>query len=386
MTLPRLPRTLPNRTAQNTHCPSGTERTICSANHLDAPITLAGLTALSVEISTNRSTPVARAASARFAVPMTLVRRASSGWSSRMSTCLWAAAWNTTSGRCRMNTERTRSWSRMSARAIWASLPGGSSVIRSWRCVSSWSRSRTEAGSNRTICRAISAPIDPPAPDTRTRRPRTIAATASRSVVTCCRPSRSSICRSRMSLAVTRPPTVSRIEGRTRRVTSAFSQSAATSRTTSLVAAGIVNRTCCTRRRRTRAGMADRLPRTGTPCNDSPSFFGSSSTMPTGTRPSEGLRRRSLRTMDPASPAPTSRTRLDSVSAVRRRKPNNRLWNRTAPKPMTERVAPRITTESGTRRLPLNHRAVTSMTTPAKNPASTTRRASCTLAYRHIWP
>ena len=78
ITLPRLPRTLPNRTAQKTQPRSCALRTICSANHFDAPMTLAGRTALSVEISTNRCTPVATAASTTFAVPSTLVWTASS--------------------------------------------------------------------------------------------------------------------------------------------------------------------------------------------------------------------------------------------------------------------------------------------------------------------
>jgi hypothetical protein len=72
---------------------------ICSASHLDAPITLEGLTALSVEMNTKRSTPVATAASTTFRVPNTLVADASTGWASSTGTCLWAAAWKTTCGR-----------------------------------------------------------------------------------------------------------------------------------------------------------------------------------------------------------------------------------------------------------------------------------------------
>ena len=98
ITLPRLPSTLPNRTAQNTEWPFWRLRTTCSASHFDAPMTLAGLMALSVEMNTNRSVPADTAASARLAVPRTLVVNASAGCSSSTGTCLWAAAWKTISG------------------------------------------------------------------------------------------------------------------------------------------------------------------------------------------------------------------------------------------------------------------------------------------------
>ena len=99
ITLPLLPTTFPKRTAQNTQPRPCTLRTICSANHFDAPMTLAGRTALSVEMRTNRCTPVATAASTTCAVPSTLVWIASSGYTSRIGTCLCAAAWKTSSGR-----------------------------------------------------------------------------------------------------------------------------------------------------------------------------------------------------------------------------------------------------------------------------------------------
>ena len=62
---------------------------------LVAPITLAGLTALSVETSTKRSTPRRSAAAITFRQPITLFLTASSGAYSMSGTCLCAAAWIT---------------------------------------------------------------------------------------------------------------------------------------------------------------------------------------------------------------------------------------------------------------------------------------------------
>ena len=62
------------------------------------PLTLDGFAALSVEIMTNRSTPYRAAISATIRVPTTLFLMASHGLASISGTCLWAAAWNTTSG------------------------------------------------------------------------------------------------------------------------------------------------------------------------------------------------------------------------------------------------------------------------------------------------
>ncbi|MNI74937.1 hypothetical protein D3C73_1310530 [compost metagenome] len=93
MTLPRLPKTLPNRTAENL---VGLEVlrlcTYISAIRLVAPITLVGLTALSEEINTNRSAPYLSAQSATLRVPKTLFLMASAGLRSIRGTCLCAAA------------------------------------------------------------------------------------------------------------------------------------------------------------------------------------------------------------------------------------------------------------------------------------------------------
>ena len=135
-----------------------------------------------------------------------------------------------------------------------------------------------------------------------------------------------------MSRAATRPPTISRTDGRTRRWTCASSQTAATSRTTSLVALGIARRTSSiVEPVDERRGSTDRAPRMRTPWSCRPSFRGSSSTTPTGWRPIVGWVRMSFRTIAPASPAPIRRIRdglRSSPCRVRRRNPKSRLWKR----------------------------------------------------------
>ncbi len=69
-----------------------------SAICFDTPMTLVGWTALSVEMKTKFRTPNSSASSAMVLVPQTLLRIASPTFISIMGTCLWAAAWNTTSG------------------------------------------------------------------------------------------------------------------------------------------------------------------------------------------------------------------------------------------------------------------------------------------------
>jgi hypothetical protein len=73
--------------------------TMSSAMRFDAPITDEGLTALSVEMLTKWETPCFSASRTRLRLPMMLLNTASSGFSSMSGTCLWAAVWNTTSGR-----------------------------------------------------------------------------------------------------------------------------------------------------------------------------------------------------------------------------------------------------------------------------------------------
>jgi len=91
---PRLPITLPNRTAAYFvfEASRDSASTSSSAIRLVAPITLVGRTALSVEMSTNTPVSYVRAARATFSVPSTFTRNASSECSSISGTCLYAAA------------------------------------------------------------------------------------------------------------------------------------------------------------------------------------------------------------------------------------------------------------------------------------------------------
>src|SRR5450830_534920 len=85
ITLPLLPNTLPKRTITNLvpALLSSCKDLFCkpwhtiSASRLLAPITLVGLTALSVEISTNFAMPTSLQACASVCVPITLLDNAS---------------------------------------------------------------------------------------------------------------------------------------------------------------------------------------------------------------------------------------------------------------------------------------------------------------------
>ena len=71
-----------------------------SANRFDAPITLCGFTALSVDTITNVVTSCIRALCANRYVPTALFSTAASGLLSMSGTCLKAAAWIMVSGFC----------------------------------------------------------------------------------------------------------------------------------------------------------------------------------------------------------------------------------------------------------------------------------------------
>ena len=90
ITDPDEPSTLPKRTLTN-RVPgwrSSAESTAHSARAFEAPITVWGETALSVETRTNRSTLAAAAVSAVIRVAIALLRIASNGFDSISGTCL----------------------------------------------------------------------------------------------------------------------------------------------------------------------------------------------------------------------------------------------------------------------------------------------------------
>jgi hypothetical protein len=98
MTLPSDPSTLPKRTTRKSVAAArsdGDSNTVRSAIRFVAPSTLVGLTALSVEMSTNLRTPCCAAHWATRSVPTTLFHTASDTFVSSIGTCLYAAAWNT---------------------------------------------------------------------------------------------------------------------------------------------------------------------------------------------------------------------------------------------------------------------------------------------------
>ena len=80
ITEPLEPKTLPNLVIMNLVLPAATvfwQQTIISAMRLVAPITFVGLTALSVEIKINLSTPYFTDKLITFLVPLTLTLTAS---------------------------------------------------------------------------------------------------------------------------------------------------------------------------------------------------------------------------------------------------------------------------------------------------------------------
>ena len=90
-TEPDEPSTLPKRTIENTvRAPLRIAAAwkISSAARFEAPITLVGRTALSVEMRMQVSAPVSSAARATASVPKTLLRRPCCMFASTIGTCL----------------------------------------------------------------------------------------------------------------------------------------------------------------------------------------------------------------------------------------------------------------------------------------------------------
>ena len=88
---PEEPSTLPKRTIENTvRVPlrSAAAWKISSAARFEAPITLVGRTALSVEIRTQVSAPVSSARRATVSEPKTLLRKPCCMFDSTSGTCL----------------------------------------------------------------------------------------------------------------------------------------------------------------------------------------------------------------------------------------------------------------------------------------------------------
>ena len=193
-----------------------------------------------------------------------------------------------------------------------------------------------------------------------------------------------------MSRADTRPPTISRTEGRTRRSTPARSQQR------SDLADQVAGRRRDRQQDLSTSSSLDQR-RDGAPGRRHADPVERAARLPrvvvdeaNGSRPSAGWRRMSFRTMAPASPAPTIKTRSRSPKPRTRAdaEPKSRLWKRTAPNPSESQDRARTTTTdsgSGWSRIPKQGRR--EQDEPARgHRARTSRRASWTLAYRHICP
>ena len=129
---------------------------------------------MSVETSTNRFAPNSTAMSATVRVPSVLLRTASSGFASISGTCLYAAAWKTTAGRYFSKIWRIFVAFPASARTAavaWKPRSSTSSRSISNSPGSPLSTSTSRVGPMRAIWRQSSAPMEPPAPVTRTTSP-----------------------------------------------------------------------------------------------------------------------------------------------------------------------------------------------------------------------
>ncbi len=137
-------------------------------------MTLEGCTALSVEMKTKFRTPNSSARSARHLVPLTLFCTASPTLHSISGTCLWAAAWKTTSGRYSWKSCRIRSGSVTLAMQVYSSAPPCMACSRRSILKMRFSPRPTSTnarGLKRNTWRQISEPMLPPAPVTITVRP-----------------------------------------------------------------------------------------------------------------------------------------------------------------------------------------------------------------------
>ena len=310
MTLPLEARTLPNRTATYGRPVRRALATVSSsARRLVAPIAEIGSTALSVEMSTKRFTPSRSQAEMTFCEPKTLVIAPSAGECSTMGTCLRAAAWKTTSGRARPMTASTASWERMSARTSSQSTSGLAVRSASSRSIdqraSSWlSTMVMSRGPTSRIWRTSSLPIDPPPPVTRTLAPLRYPATASVSISTGARRSRSSTLTFRMRWASESPPSSSRGWGTVRTCRPSSWPRSKARRMAGPEAVGMATRSCRAWVSRAAFGSTSSPPKTRLPISREPCFAGSSSMKPTTFRPASGSRAATLATVAPVSPAP----------------------------------------------------------------------------------
>ena len=196
-------------------------------------MTFEGLTALSVEMKTNVSTPLAEAARAALRVPRMLFSTASRGAAPGSGHACARRHGRRSAGGRGANSSSNPASSRMSP-TTWVRGRSG------WLSPRSSPRSRAGSrsgpgrpagpGAKRASCRHSSEPMDPPAPVTRTVRPRTRPAIPSKSMTTGSRPSKSSIRTSRIWPSAPLPAMKSEIAGTVRHSTPASWQNSTTCR------------------------------------------------------------------------------------------------------------------------------------------------------------
>ena len=199
----------------------------------------------------------------------------------------------------------------------------------------------SRAGDRTAICRQSSSPMLPPAPVTSTVRPLTRASIAASSRFAAGRPRMSSTEIGRMSVARTRPPTSSAMEGTTSTRRRAAEASALTSRTRRTRAAGSARMISVTPNFSASSGMRSGAPITGIPWMWRPCLAGLSSRKQTGSMPCPLRLSSSAASAAPAWPAPTIAMRSTTPLAARSgspkrsrrarietRKPMNRMSER----------------------------------------------------------
>ncbi len=216
---------------------------------------------------------------------------------------------------------------------------------------SPWPARTTRSGPRSTSWRQSSLPMDPPAPVTSTVWPLTMLRTASRLVVTGSRRRRSWISTFRRARMATRPEMMSNMPGTVRVFTLAAAAASRTSRMTTPGALGIAMMTSSMLCFSMMPGSSARDPSTGRLETRLPCLERSSSTKPTGSRPSSGLPRSSRTIMAPAAPAPAMSARWAPLrTPFRRREARSRTAIRGRVKMAPVKNASRTRRESGTRR------------------------------------
>ena len=249
-------------------------------------MTLEGFTALSVETSTKVATPASWAHLAVTYVPPMLFLTASPGVRSIRWTCLWAAAWNTTSGLYLAITRAISTWSVTSP--TWSTTNTSGKVVRisiskNIRGFSARSIRHNISGPKPAIWRTSSEPTEPAAPVINTRLPPMNFRIASVSRLAEGRPNKSVASNSLTRPIFTPFPATLGSLGSILNGIPAWSQNWTNDNLWTWEADGIAITAMSTLWLWTTAEISSHRPAMGTPKMDVPHLPGSSSTKATGT-------------------------------------------------------------------------------------------------------